>query len=656
MNYCRLVIGAILATQAAAFAQDLLAAEIVRKEVPLSYPKARRVEQKDVFHGVEVADPYRWLEENVHESEEVAAWIDAQNELTQEFLGSIESRSAIKSRLTELWDHARYSAPYRAGRNYFFRMNPGLRNQPVLYVSDTYDGESRVLIDPNGWSDDGTVSLGSTSVSDDGKLLAYTVSESGSDWKTIRVLNVLDGSNHADEIRWIRWGGIAWAKDGSGFFYSRYPTPDEDRKFQAVAQDQMVYFHKLGTPQEDDKLIHKDPENSDWSFSVDVTDDGNYLIRSTSRSTDPQNQFHVLDLRKLDLDDPEPKWLPIVDDFDHQFSFVGNVGERFYFRTDYKAPMKRLVAIEINDPSLDSVIDVIPASKDTLRGVSLLSNRFVANYLRDATTRVRVYSIEGNFIRDVQLPGVGSASGFGGRQEHTETFFSFTNYATPSTIYRYDVVTGESTKVRQPKVDFDPEQFVVKQVFATSKDGTKIPIFIAHLKGTQLDGNNPTLLYGYGGFNISLTPSFSVGYLTWMEMGGVLAIANLRGGGEYGEPWHLAGKNLNKQNVFDDFISSAEWLIAENYTSTQKLAVMGGSNGGLLVGAVTTQRPDLFRACLPAVGVMDMLRYHTFTAGVFWRDEYGTVDNKQEFQNLLRYSPYHNLRRAVLSGHFGNNR
>ncbi|MCG8451289.1 MAG: prolyl oligopeptidase family serine peptidase [Pirellulales bacterium] len=610
------------------------------QESILPFPETRRVDQVDTFHGVEVADPYRWLEEDPRNSSEVAAWIEAQNRLARRYLDAIPSRKMFEERLTKLWNYERYSVPGQTAGKYFFLKNDGLQNQAVLYVADSYSDEGRVLIDPNTWSEDGTISLGASMVSDDGRYLAYLRKESGSDWSTIYVLEIETGRQLEEELLWTRWGNIVWNADSTGFFYTRYPEPEEGQKFQSSVVNPMIYFHRLGTTQDQDELVYQRPDHPTWSFWLQQTDDNQFLVLSIARSTDPQNQVWV-----RHVGGPRgSQWTPLIEDFENEFEFVGNVGEKFFFLTDYEAPTKRVVSMEIQSPGREGLADVIPVSEATLRGVSLLDNKLVASYLRDVVSQVRVFSLEGSLESEVELPGVGSVSGLGGRETDTETFYAFTSYNTPMSIYRYDLTTGKTEQIRAPQIDFNSADYEVRQAFYESKDGTRVPILVTHRKDIELNGRNPTLLYGYGGFNISLTPGFKVEYAVWMEQGGVVAVPNLRGGGEYGEPWHQAGKKLNKQNVFDDFIAAAEWLIAEGYTSTEKLAVKGGSNGGLLVGAVMTQRPDLFGACLPAVGVMDMLRYQNFTAGHFWRDEFGTVDDPEEFKAIYAYSPYHNIR------------
>ncbi|MCH2114959.1 MAG: prolyl oligopeptidase family serine peptidase [Pirellulales bacterium] len=610
------------------------------QEAKLKYPETRRVDQVDTFYGVDVADPYRWLEEDPRNSPEVASWIKAQNDVARKYLDAIPSRKEFAERLKELWNYPRYSVPQQTAGKYFFHKNDGLQDQSVLYVSDTCAAEGRILLDPNSWSEDGTISLGAAKVSDDGRYLAYGRKESGSDWSTIYVQQVDTGEALDDQLLWTRWGNIVWNAQSTGFFYTRYPEPKEGQQFQSSVTDPMIYFHRLETLQAEDVLVYCRPDHPTWSFWLEQTDDNRFLVLSIGRSTDPQNQVWYRPVA-APLDSA---WVPLVEDFENEFEFVGNVGEQFYFRTDFKAPTKRVVAMDRGAPGREQLAEVIPASDATLESVALLAgDRLVASYLRDVVSQVRVIALDGSLISEVEMPGAGSAHGFGGRKDDTETFYMFTSYNMPTSIYRYDLTAGRSEQIRAPQIDFPAAKFEVRQAFYESADGTRIPILVTHRRGLELDGQNPTLLYGYGGFNISLTPRFSVEYAVWMEQGGVVAVANLRGGGEYGEPWHQAGKKTNKQNVFDDFIAAAEWLVAERYTSSQRLAIKGGSNGGLLVGAVMTQRPELFGACLPAVGVMDMLRYQIFTAGHFWRDEFGTVDDPEEFKAVYAYSPYHNL-------------
>ncbi|MEC4896111.1 MAG: prolyl oligopeptidase family serine peptidase [Oscillatoria sp. PMC 1051.18] len=606
-------------------------------ENDLAYPNTQKVEQVDNYHGIEVKDPYRWLENP--DSEETKAWVEAQNQVTFGYLSKISVREKIQQRVTQLWNYEKFGIPFKEGDRYFYFKNDGLQNQSVLYTLSDLDSEPRVLLDPNNLSSDGTVALSGLAVSDDGNLMAYGLSASGSDWQEWQVLDVATGENLEDKLKWIKFSGASWTKDGQGFFYSRYDEPKQETKLEDVNYYQKLYYHKLGTSQAEDILVYDRPDEKEWGFSGNVSEDGKYLIISVWRGTDPKNLVFY-----QDLENPEAEVIELISEFEANYDFVDNDGTIFWFRTDLDAPRGRLIAIDINNPVKENWQEIIPQSNDTLESVGLLNNQFVVDYLKDARSSIKIFALNGEFVREVELPGIGSAGGFDGKREDTETFYIFTSFTTPSTIYRYDLVSGESTIFRQPTVDFNPESYETRQVFYHSKDGTRVPMFITYKKGLILDGNNPTLLYGYGGFNISLTPNFSVSRIVWMEMGGVYAVPNLRGGGEYGEEWHQAGMKLNKQNVFDDFIAAAEWLIENRYTSTRKLAISGGSNGGLLVGACLTQRPDLFTAALPAVGVMDMLRFHKFTIGWAWCSEYGNAEeNEEEFQAIYAYSPLHNL-------------
>jgi prolyl oligopeptidase len=609
----------------------------------VAYPETRRVEQVDEYFGMKVADPYRWLEADVRESDEVAAWVQAQNKVARAFLDAIPQRAAIEKRLTELWNYERYSPPTHEGGKYFYSKNDGLQNQAVLYVADTYSGEGRVLIDPNQWSEDGTIALSSFSPSEDGRYLAYARSEAGSDWQQVFVLDVETGKILDEPLKWVRFAGMEWKKDGSGFYYNRYPEPPPGEAHQAAALNQKIYFHKLRTKQADDALVYERPDHPDWHFWCSESDDGKYLVLAIERSTDPQNQVLVRDAAAA----ADAPFKEIIGDFENQFWYMGNEGTKFYFLTDLDAPTKRVVAMDIDNPGREHVTEIVKAREETLDAANIMSGRIIGQYMVDVLSQVDVFDLTGKPLGTVELPGKGTADGFRGDQSDKETFFVFTSYNRPTSVYRYDVLAGATEQIRQPSVNFDPEKFAVEQVFYNSKDGTRVPMMLAYCKDLPREQRQPTLLYGYGGYSISMTPVFKPEYIAWMEMGGVLAVANLRGGGEYGEDWHLAGKATKKQNVFDDFIAAAEWLIAEGRTTSDKLAIMGGSNGGLLVGAVMVQRPELFGACIPMVGVLDMLRFQEFTAGQFWRDEFGNIEKEDEFQSLLAYSPYHNIKEGV---------
>lgn len=605
----------------------------------IKYPETKKVEQVDDYFGVKVADPYRWLEDD--NSEETKAWVEAQNKVTNEYLETIPQREMLKNRLTELWNYEKYSAPFKRGGKYFYYKNNGLQNQSVLYVADSVTDTGRVLIDPNSLSTDGTVALSGISISEDGKTMAYGLAASGSDWQEWHFRDVETGKDLPDVLKNIKFSGASWSKDGKGVYYSRYPESDEQTKLTRGNYNQKLYYHTLGTPQTEDWLIHERPDDKEMSVGGFVTEDGNWLIIIIGKGTSPKNQvfFKNLTMERAPV-------MPIVDKFEADYTFIGNDESTFYFKTDKDAPRAKLVKVNVLEKDLKWQ-DVIPQADETLQDVSFINNQFVADYLKDAYTQFKIYDMDGKFVRNVELPGIGSAGGFGGRREDTETFYTYSSFNTPPTIYRYDMKTGNSEVFRESKVKFNPSDFEVKQVKYPSKDGTLVPMFIVHKKGITLDGKNPTLLYGYGGFNISLTPAFSVSRLVWMENGGIFAMPNLRGGGEYGEAWHEAGTKLKKQNVFDDFIAAAEYLIKNKYTSKKKLAISGGSNGGLLVGAVLNQRPDLFGAALPAVGVMDMLRYEKFTIGWAWASDYGTVKNESEFRALYAYSPIHNIKKGT---------
>ena len=603
----------------------------------LVYPQAQKVDQVDDYHGVKVADPYRWLEDP--DSPESRAWIEAENKVTFAYLEQIPARQRIRDRLTKLWNYEKYGTPFKRGQRYFYSKNDGLQNQAVLYTVDKLDGTPRMLLDPNQLSADGTVALSGIEISEDGKLMAYALSAAGSDWQEWRVRDVDTGQDRPDLLKWTKFTGASWTKDNQGFFYSRFDEPKPGEELQAANYYQKVFYHALGAPQASDTLVYDRPDQKEWEFGAGVTDDGQYLIISISQGTERKNRLYYKSLAA-----PNAEVIKLLDDFDAQYEFIDNDGPLFWFFTDLDAPRGRVIAVDTRKPERANWREIIPQTDETLRGVSLVGNQFFASYLKDAHTQVQVFDLQGKPVREVELPGLGTAGGFGGKRQDTETFYSFTSFNYPGTIFRYDVPTGKSTVFRQAQVDFNPADYVTQQVFYTSKDGTRVPMFITHKKGLKLDGNNPTYLYGYGGFNVAMTPYFSVSSLVWMEMGGVYAMPGIRGGGEYGKAWHEAGMKLNRQNVFDDFIAAAEWLIANKYTRPAKLAIGGGSNGGLLVGACMTQRPDLFGAAVPAVGVLDMLRFHKFTVGWGWVSDYGSPDDPAEFKALYAYSPLHHLK------------
>lgn len=605
----------------------------------ISYPDTRKMDTADSYFGKSVADPYRWLEDD--NSDETKAWVTAQNKVTFGYLNQIPERPQLRNRLTELWNYERYGAPFKRGGKYFYFKNDGLQNQSVLYVTTNLRETGQVLLDPNKLAADGTTALSGLSVSEDGRTLAYGIAVAGSDWQEWRFIDIATGAPLPDVLKHIKFSGVSWMADGSGVFYSRYPEADSRGRLSAQNLFQKLYFHKMGTVQSEDKLIYDRPEDGQKFVRADVTDDGKWLVINVGRGTAPMNMVYL-----KDLSDSNSEIFPVIDELVADYTYITNVGNIFYFRTDRNAPLGKVVSVNVKT-SKKIWKDVIAQKKETLEGASMLDGKLVANYLKDAYTQVNIHDRNGRFIRNIQLPGIGTASGFGGRPEDKETFYTFATFNSPPVIYRYNMTTGKSSVFRKPEVRFDPNSFETKQVFYTSKDGTRVPMFIVHKKGVKLDGTNPTLLYGYGGFSVSMTPSFSVSRIVWMENGGVYAMPNIRGGAEYGEEWHEAGTKLKKQNVFDDFIAAAEYLIDNKYTQPSKLAISGGSNGGLLVGAALNQRPELFGAALPAVGVMDMLRFHKFTIGRAWVSDYGSSEDSVEFEALYAYSPLHNIRRGI---------
>ncbi len=617
------------------FAVVLLARPTLTEAQRLHYPESRTADHVDDYHGRKIADPYRWLEEP--DSEETKAWVTAQNKTTEEYLSEVSARPRIKSRLTELWNYVRYGVPTVRGGRYFYSRNDGLQNQAVLYTADSLTDEPRVLLDPNKLSADGTVALSGYELTDDGKLMAYSLAEAGSDWETWRVRDVATAQDLPDEIRWVKFSGASWTPDGKAFYYSRYDEPKAGAEFTDSNYYQKLYLHKLGTPQAEDRLIYERKDQKEWGFGGSVTEDGRYLIISVWRGTDPNNQVFYQDLQIADAPVVE-----LITGYHAEYTFLANDGSTFYFKTDLDAPRYRVIAIDVAKPTERR--EIIPQGEGVLESADFFGDRIFCVYMTDAHNRVSEFGLDGKLRRELKLPGIGTVGGFSGLRGEKETFYSFTGFTTPPIIYRYELATDAQTVFREAQVAFDPQAYETKQIFYTSRDGTRVPMFITHQKGLKLDGSNPTILYGYGGFNISLTPGFSAGRLAWLEMGGVLAIPNLRGGGEYGREWHEAGMIERKQNVFDDFIAAAERLIADGYTRPDRLAISGGSNGGLLVGACLAQRPELFGAALPDVGVLDMLRFHKFTIGWAWVSEYGSADDAKQFETLVKYSPLHNLR------------
>jgi len=656
---------------------------------PLSYPAAARGTQVDDYHGNSIADPFRWLEDV--DAPATTAWVAAQNRLTDAFLAAIPQRTAIRNRLTQLWNYERFSAPFTENGRYFYFQNTGLQNQSVLYVQDGRNAAPRVLLDPNVLSTDGTVALSGTAASDDGHYLAYSLSTSGSDWQELHVRDVNNGRDLPDVVKWVKFSGISWTHDNKGFFYSRYDEPTSGNKMTNTNKNHKLYYHRVGQAQSRDELVYDRPDQPDWLFDGTVSEDGQYLIITVSQGTDVRTRLYFIDLDnpgKPQIDNPVVR---LIDRLDAEYSFIGNRGTMFYVRTDRNAPRGRIVAISIDNPREERWNTIIPEGQDALESATMAGDDIVASFLQDAHSSVRFYTAGRNnnrgdirqrpgqqqqpppkrpdnvyddtstaplVVRDrglalgggftyrgeLPLPGIGSVGEVHGHQGDDEMFYSFTSFLYPTTIYRFDLKTRRNEVFRAPKVAFDPTAYETRQVFYNSKDGTRVPMFITAKKGVQLDGSNPTLLYAYGGFNISMTPGFSAANAAWLEMGGIYALANLRGGGEYGKAWHEGGMLAKKQNVFDDFIGAAQYLIAQKYTSTPKLAIRGGSNGGLLIGAVENQRPDLFGATLPEVGVMDMLRFQKFTIGWAWTSDYGSSDDSTQFQYLRAYSPLHNIK------------
>ncbi len=602
-------------------------------DTAIAYPETERGTVVDEYFGEEVADPYRWLEEL--DADATAAWVEAQNSISFPYLEAIPQREAIKNRLTELWNYERFGTPRKEGGRYFYERNDGLQNQDVLYVADAIDAEPRVLIDPNTLSEDATVALSSWVPSPDGEWIAYSTSDGGTDWKTWHIRSVDTGEDLEEAVSRCKFTGASWSGDSQGFFYSRYPTLEGGAGDGSKTTS--VYLHRRGTAQEEDEHIYTIPGNTARNPYAEVTQDGRYLIITNRLGYDANDVYY------LPLSGRVTEPLPIFDQWDARYNFVGNDDRTLFFWTNKDAPKGRVVAVDLGRRSAGTPREVVAEVEETLSSVEFVGGTLICEYLHDAHSLVRLHATGGSVAGEVELPGMGTARGFSGHGDDAETFYSYTDFTTPTAIYRYDVDSGESTLFARPEPPVDLSGYEAKQVFFESKDGTRVPMFIVHKTGIALDGQNPTLLYGYGGFNSSRTPAYRTTRMVWLEMGGVLAIANLRGGGEYGRAWHLAGTKLQKQNVFDDFIAAAEWLIANGYTSTPKLAIQGGSNGGLLVGAVITQRPDLFGAALPAVGVLDMLRYHTPSANARqWASDYGLSENEDEYRAQRAYSPYHN--------------
>ena len=611
-------------------------------QTPMTYPATRKAEVVDDYFGTPVADPYRWLEDD--NAAETRAWVEAQNKVTSAFLERLPLRGALRDRITKLWDFEKVSAPFTRGGRYFRFHNTGLQNQAVLFVSRSARERGTVLLDPNTLSADGTVALTGLAPTEDGRRLAYAVSAAGSDWQTWKVREVETGRDLPDEVHWSKASGASWLKDGSGFFYSRFDAPKEGDALTGVNQNHQVWFHRLGTPQSEDELIFRRPDQPEWYLGAAVTDDGRWLVISAGKGTNPESALFLKDLTR-----PGAPVEPFLDRMDAHYGVVDTEGDRFFVLTTQGAPRRRLVAIRKGETDPSRWTELIPEAPDraVLESVSLVGQTFVATWMRDAHSAVTFHDLKGKKTGDLALPALGTVEGFGGRREDRETFYTFTSFTYPGSVFRLDLKSRKATVLEAPKVAFNPADFRVEQVFYPSKDGTKVPMFLVRRKGLRKNGRIPTLLYGYGGFNVSLTPAFSVSRLAWLELGGMVAVPNLRGGGEYGLAWYDAGRKDRKQTVFDDFIAAAEWLIANKYTSTPKLAINGGSNGGLLVGACLTQRPDLFGAAVPEVGVMDMLRFHRFTLGWGWKSDYGSSETKEGFETLIKYSPLHTLKPGV---------
>ncbi len=603
----------------------------------LKYPETKKVDVKDDYFGTVVSDPYRWLENDT--SQAVKEWVKEENEVTFNYLDKIPYREKIKERIEKLWNYPKYGVPFKAGKHYFFSKNDGLQNQSVIYIQDNLDSQPEVFLDPNKLSSDGTVSLSGFAVSKDGKYCAYGTASGGSDWNEFHVMDVASKQKLSDDLKWIKFSGISWYKDG--FFYSRYPTPAKGEELVSKNEFHKLYYHKVGDDQSRDSLIYENLNEPKMTVGAQTTEDERFLVIYLSKGTS-NNALYVQKLGTADA--PVMK---VIDNFDNNYGVVDDIGNKLLVLTDKDAPMYRLVLIDPENPDEKNWETILPEKKDVLQSVSIIGGKLIAEYMKDASSHIYMYDLNGKNEEEIKLPGIGTVGGLSGKRDDNTAFYSFTSFTFPTTIYKFDVKTGESAVFHKPEINFDFNDYVTKQIFYKSKDGTKVPMFIVYKKGIKLDGSNPALLYAYGGFNISINPSFSISRLILLENGGVLAIPNIRGGGEYGEAWHKAGMLNKKQNVFDDFIAAAEYLIKNKYTSPQKLAVNGGSNGGLLIGAVVNQRPDLFKVAVPQVGVMDMLRFQKFTIGWAWVGEYGSSDNKEQFKYLYKYSPLQNIKSGV---------
>jgi prolyl oligopeptidase len=617
-------------------------APALEAQSPLHYPVARKSDQVDTYFGTQVADPYRWLEDT--DSPETKQWVTAENALTFEYLGAIPERAAIKEQLTRIWNYPKYAVPLKRGKDYFYTENSGLQNQAVLYMQHGLKGEKKVVLDPNTLSTDGTVALGPWNATENAKYLAYAVAAAGSDWEEIRVRDIEKAKDLPDTLKWVKFSGIAWTKDNKGFFYSRFAEPKSENAMLAKNEGQKLYYHRIGEPQSKDKLIYERPEHPRWNITATVSDDGEYVIIYVVDGTDPNNRIYFIDLGnpgKPKLDNP---LVTLVDDAESQNRVIDNAGDVFFLQTNLDAPLGRVVQVDINKPAKRYWRTVIAEGANKMEDVELIGGHFIVHTLKDAHSVLLLYPLRGGQPETIRLPGIGSVAAISGKPDEWEMFYSYVSYLQPASIYHFDIEKRRQTPFHIAKVAIDSAGFETRQIFASSKDGTRIPIFVTAKRGLTLDGSHPTILYAYGGFDINQTPAFSPSMLQWVTMGGVFAVAVIRGGGEYGRAWHEAGMLAKKQNVFDDFIAAGEYLISQKYTSNKKLAIRGGSNGGLLIGAVETQRPDLAAVALPEVGVMDMLRYQKFTIGGAWAPEYGTSDDSTQFKTLIAYSPLQNIK------------
>jgi prolyl oligopeptidase len=609
----------------------------------ISYPKPRTTSQTDAYFGRTVADPYRWMEDL--NAPELAQWVKAQNEVTERYLAGLPMRERFRSRITELWNYAKVGLPFREAGRLFYTKNSGLQRQSVYYMRTTLDAPEQLVIDPNVLSPDGSIALSLFAPSPDGRYLAYGLSQGGSDWRTVHVRTLTGAKQLSDTVKWVKFSGVSWTKDGNGFFYSRFPAPEAGKELESAIRDQKLYYHTIGTPQSADRMVYERKDHPEWFVFGGMSDDGRFMYISVVNGTDPHNRLYVLDLGDPMRPNVAAPVKTLFDTADAAYSPMGNVGSTIYMSTDKGAPRYRVVAFDVARPEEKDWRVVVPESRSVIDQTALFNDRIAVNYLEDVKSSVKLFALDGKPLGALQLPGIGTLAGMSARADSPELFYRFTSPLYPSTSFRYDPATGKSRAISPPKLRaFDPAGYETRQVFATSKDGTRVPVFVTMKKGLALDGSHPTLLYGYGGFDVSLTPGFSPDVLAWLEQGGLYATANMRGGAEYGEDWHRGGMFEKKQNVFDDFIAAAEYLVKEKYTSPAHLGIQGHSNGGLLVGAVEEQRPDLFAVALPGVGVMDMLRYDKFTGGSAWSAEYGSSSDSTAFNYLIRYSPLHNVK------------